>query len=108
MGPPRNFPSTPKSGLRSGPLFTAIKQEQDPIQVYCRVKPLEVGDGCLEIRNDTEIALLPPDNPVYWRQNQAKEGHYTFSRIFHETMTQAEVFEEVALPMVAVSIIAML
>lgn len=115
MGPPsRLFAHTPKSALSRPPtaqtqghvgtgLFPVVK-EQDPIQVFCRVKPLlDPGEGCIEIRSGTEVALLPPDNPAYWRQNQAKEGHYAFSTVFNDSAAQKAVFDEVALPLVAVS-----
>jgi hypothetical protein len=109
MGPPRNYSQTPKSALRSaishtvtGLNFPALK-EQDPIQVFCRVKPL-VGslEGCIQIKGEREIVLIPPENPAYWRQNQAKEGHYGFSQIFDANSAQKAVFNEVALPLVAV------
>jgi len=111
----KNYPQTPKSALRlnNESVFTArpvvaVMKELDPVEVYCRVKPLAAmaESGCIRILNEETVALVPPENcSAAWKQGIAKESHYSFKHVFDETVSQKAIFDSVALPLVEVSVV---
>uniref|UniRef100_A0A8D8TAI2 Kinesin-like protein n=1 Tax=Cacopsylla melanoneura TaxID=428564 RepID=A0A8D8TAI2_9HEMI len=75
----------------------------DPLQVYCRIKPLCSKDdelSCITIVSDSTIQLTPPDgcNP---RSFNNKEVQYVFKKVFNEDISQKQIYTEVAHPLVA-------
>jgi hypothetical protein len=79
-------------------------KELDPVEVYCRIKPLTTESGCIRILNDQTVALVPPDNlHNAWKQGTAKEGHYSFKQVYDEAVSQKAIFDSIALPLVDVS-----
>ncbi|XP_065202815.1 kinesin-like protein KIF23 [Planococcus citri] len=77
--------------------MAASKQQKsttvEPLLVYCRLKPSSSSTEtrCIKITSDCVVQLTVSEN---FRRE------YTFKRIFSETSTQKEVFDEVALPLV--------
>ncbi|CAL8109141.1 unnamed protein product [Orchesella dallaii] len=120
-------PTTPASNRRIGPPSSATRsagrpatagalrynpdlnrqlnlnlRESDPVEVYCRIKPLE-GDGddsCIRILDDSTLALIPPETSAAWKLGNAKEQHYTFQRVFGSDASQKVIFDSIALPLV--------
>eukprot|EP01136_Pigoraptor_vietnamica_P028874 Opistho-1_new@86822 len=77
---------------------------REPIRVFLRLKPLslDVGGraerGCVEYETaENRVTLLPPDGA----RNGKDAQHYFFSRVFAPETTQADFFENTALPLVA-------
>ncbi|XP_014251271.1 kinesin-like protein KIF23 isoform X2 [Cimex lectularius] len=71
---------------------------KEPIQVFCRVRPLPnpSDQACIQIIPPFYLQLVPP---TYNRQTGvAREFRYTFKQIFDEITDQSTVFETVALP----------
>ncbi|XP_045771069.1 kinesin-like protein KIF23 [Maniola jurtina] len=76
--------------------------EKDPVQVYCRLRPMprETDVSCIKILSPTTILLSPPATAVSYRNEGAKTMKYTFKEVFPPETTQQEVFDKVALPLV--------
>jgi len=78
--------------------------ETVPLQVYCRVKPPEASseeaDSCVNVVSNESITVFPPEC-LSW--NKAKQGTYSFNRVFGHLAPQKTVFDEVARPLVQVS-----
>lgn len=74
---------------------------RDPVQVYCRLRPLQFSNdvSCMKVVSDTTIVITPPESAVNFRNTQ-KEIQTTFTRVFTEKVSQKEVFQVVALPLV--------
>jgi hypothetical protein len=77
----------------------------DPVQVFCRVRPLEreEDENCIKININDEksLTLFPPDSSA-WKTNVAKEFTYSFQHVFNEVVGQKHIFDEVSLPLVRV------
>lgn len=83
-------------------------KDYDPVEVYCRIKPLEEeSDSCIQILDDTNLALIPPDTSLAVKNGNAKENHYAFQRVFGSDATQKRIFDEVALPLVKVNLLCL-
>ncbi|KAM4749055.1 kinesin-like protein KIF23 [Rhinophrynus dorsalis] len=90
--PPRRAP--PKK-----PSNTSLK---DPVGVYCRVRPLNPPDQecCIEVINETTVQLHPPDGCRVNRNGEYKETQYSFKQVFGTQVTQKDLFDVVAKPLV--------
>ena len=68
---------------------------KDPVQVYCRLRPLKNLTDLASVRrySDTIIQLYHPSG-------LKQEAYYNFKFVFPENTTQKEVFEEIAYPLV--------
>ncbi|XP_069079036.1 kinesin-like protein KIF23 isoform X6 [Pleurodeles waltl] len=75
---------------------------KDPVGVYCRVRPLSPPDQecCIEVINETTVQLHPPDGTRVNRNGEYKETQYTFKQVFGTQVTQKELFDVVAKPLV--------
>ncbi|XP_078539124.1 kinesin-like protein KIF23 isoform X5 [Lissotriton helveticus] len=75
---------------------------KDPVGVYCRVRPLSPPDQecCIEVINETTVQLHPPDGTRVNRNGEYKETQYSFKRVFGVQVTQKELFDVVAKPLV--------
>ncbi|GFY45747.1 kinesin-like protein KIF23 [Trichonephila inaurata madagascariensis] len=73
---------------------------QDPIGVYCRIRPLECDNEpvCLKAENKNTVILFPPEIPLNART--VKEVHYSFKEVFNAGASQKELFDRVCLPLV--------
>ncbi|KAK0075210.1 hypothetical protein PV325_007238 [Microctonus aethiopoides] len=75
---------------------------KDPVQVYCRVRPMQYPTdiSCMNIINDQAIVITPPESSTNFRNANSKEIQTIFSKVFPPETPQSEVFNIVALPLV--------
>ncbi|KYN28299.1 Kinesin-like protein KIF23 [Trachymyrmex cornetzi] len=73
---------------------------KDPVQVYCRLRPMQSSTdvSCMTVESDRTVVITPPGSAANFRTN--KEIKTTFSHVFKSDVTQREIFETVALPLV--------
>ena len=73
--------------------ITPKKCNKDPVEVYCRLRPLRnINDPiCVKKYNETTIKLSPI--------GVNKISFFTFRSVFPETTTQKELYEKVGLPL---------
>nr|XP_022309325.1 kinesin-like protein KIF23 isoform X1 [Crassostrea virginica] len=79
------------------------KGEVDPVEVYCRVRPLDNPDDncCVKPLSTSVVQLIPPENSLAVARNgQIKEYQFTFQYVFDEYTSQKAVFDYVACPLV--------
>uniref|UniRef100_A0A8D0CPS4 Kinesin-like protein n=1 Tax=Sander lucioperca TaxID=283035 RepID=A0A8D0CPS4_SANLU len=71
-------------------------------QVYCRVRPLGVEDEecCIEVISSATIQLHAPEGFKTNRNGEYKETQYSFKKVFGVSISQIELFEHVAKPLV--------
>ncbi|KAM7414672.1 hypothetical protein PAMA_019473 [Pampus argenteus] len=76
--------------------------QKDPVGVYCRVRPLGTEDEecCIEVISSTTIQLHAPEGFKTNRNGEYKEMQYSFKKVFGVSMSQMELFEHVAKPLV--------
>lgn len=76
--------------------------QKDPVGVYCRVRPLGAEDEecCIEVISSTTIQLHAPDGFKTNRNGEYKETQYSFKKVFGVSVSQMELFEYVAKPLV--------
>ncbi|KAL5019545.1 hypothetical protein ScPMuIL_002437 [Solemya velum] len=77
--------------------------QQDPVEVYCRIRPLDNPDAevCIKPLSPNVVQLCPSENSVAATRNgQLREYQYTFQHVFDEYTSQKAVFDYVALPLV--------
>ncbi|XP_046350395.1 kinesin-like protein KIF23 isoform X3 [Haliotis rufescens] len=76
-------------------------QQFDPVEVYCRIRPLENPEEplCVKVLNNKVVELTPSETAVN-RNGQAKEIQYTFQHIFDEYTSQKAIYDYVALPLI--------
>ncbi|XP_036399885.1 kinesin-like protein KIF23 [Megalops cyprinoides] len=79
-----------------------VNNQKDPVGVYCRVRPLgsEDEECCVEVISSTTIQLHPPDGIKANRNGEFKETQYSFKKVFGIQISQMELFEDVAKPLV--------
>lgn len=88
-------PKTPRKAM--GKFKASVK---DPIEVYCRIRPLddELEQLCIKAKDENTVVLFPPD--VSQNARTIKEIHYSFKHVFDDSTTQKELFDHVCLPLV--------
>ncbi|XP_049578266.1 kinesin-like protein KIF23 isoform X1 [Syngnathus scovelli] len=76
--------------------------QKDPVGVYCRVRPLggETEECCIEVISGTTIQLHAPEGFKTNRNGEYKETQYSFKKVFGVLVSQVELFESVAKPLV--------
>ncbi|XP_061678228.1 kinesin-like protein KIF23 isoform X2 [Syngnathoides biaculeatus] len=76
--------------------------EKDPVGVYCRVRPLGGEDEqcCIEVVSSSTIQLHAPEGFKTNRNGEYKETQYSFQKVFGVLVSQIELFESVAKPLV--------
>uniref|UniRef100_A0A665U936 Kinesin-like protein n=1 Tax=Echeneis naucrates TaxID=173247 RepID=A0A665U936_ECHNA len=76
--------------------------QKDPVGVYCRVRPLGVEDEecCIEVISSTTIQLHAPEGFKTNRNGECKETQYSFKKVFGVSVSQMELFDYVAKPLV--------
>ncbi|KAG7245405.1 hypothetical protein INR49_010856 [Caranx melampygus] len=76
--------------------------QKDPVGVYCRVRPLGTEDEecCIEVISSTTIQLHAPEGFKTNRNGEYKETQYSFKKVFGVSVSQRELFEYVAKPLV--------
>ncbi|XP_041794378.1 kinesin-like protein KIF23 isoform X2 [Chelmon rostratus] len=76
--------------------------QKDPVGVYCRVRPLGAEDNecCIEVISSSTIQLHAPEGFKTNRNGEYKETQYSFKKVFGVSVSQKELFEHVAKPLV--------
>ncbi|KAF7224341.1 kinesin-like protein KIF23 isoform X4 [Nothobranchius furzeri] len=76
--------------------------QKDPVGVYLRVRPLSTEDEecCIEVISSTTAQLHPPEGFKVNRNGEYKEMQYSFKKVFGVSVSQMELFEHVAKPLV--------
>uniref|UniRef100_A0A8C5FYT4 Kinesin-like protein n=1 Tax=Gouania willdenowi TaxID=441366 RepID=A0A8C5FYT4_GOUWI len=71
-------------------------------QVYCRVRPLGQDDKecCIEVISSSTIQLHAPEGFKTNRNGEYKETQYSFKKVFGVSISQTDLFEHVAKPLV--------
>ncbi|XP_061773141.1 kinesin-like protein KIF23 isoform X1 [Nerophis ophidion] len=84
------------------PYKKTSSKEKDPVGVYCRVRPLgtENEECCIEVISSTTIQLHAPEGFKTNRNGEYKETQYSFKKVFGVLVSQPELFESVARPLV--------
>ncbi|XP_069564400.1 kinesin-like protein KIF23 [Brachyistius frenatus] len=87
---------------RRGPPKKPSSNQKDPVGVYCRVRPLGVEDEecCIDVISNTTIQLHAPEGLKTNRNGEYKETQYSFKKVFGVSVSQMELFEHVAKPLV--------
>ncbi|XP_050689263.1 kinesin-like protein KIF23 isoform X5 [Eriocheir sinensis] len=98
---PRVPPNKPRLGGGVGGDQRSV--EQDPVEVFCRIRPPEDGvvEECVAEVDDCTVKLTPPTSSFAFRNGSGKEQLYKFERVFAPTASQKELFTRVALPLVS-------
>lgn len=71
---------------------------RDPIQVYCRIRPVQssVESSCIKVISNTEVQIYcTPDE-----RGISREGQFSYKKIFTEYETQEVVFQDMGLPLI--------
>jgi hypothetical protein len=78
----RRAPRTPATAGRKTPSRTNSREKmviKDPVEVYCRLRPVSVADeGYIKLTDDRTVQLATPDNSI-GNRGVYKEIQYTFS-----------------------------
>ncbi|XP_041971129.1 kinesin-like protein KIF23 [Aricia agestis] len=76
--------------------------ERDPVQVYCRLRPMQRDSdtSCIKIISPTTVLMSPPATALSYRNEGNRTMKYTFKEVFPPETNQQEVFDKVALPLV--------
>lgn len=93
---PAKTPRSAKNGLSSN--SGSREKLQDPVHVYCRLRPLreDKESTCIKVISPSVLCLSTPSES---RQTR-KDLHYEFKHIFTAHADQKEVFDHVALPLI--------
>ncbi|EDO32926.1 predicted protein [Nematostella vectensis] len=77
---------------------------KDPVEVYCRIKPLGENEeeSCVKIiDNDSKLLqLTAPKFSQAFKSGHRIETQHTFKHVYDENTTQKHLFDQVALPLV--------
>ncbi|XP_039966326.1 kinesin-like protein KIF23 [Bactrocera neohumeralis] len=75
---------------------------RDPVHVYCRVRPLQSDAdlSSVRVKNSTTVILTPPDQALQHKQGAHREMQYIFKHVFEPHVSQGDVFNAVAQPLV--------
>ncbi|MEQ2287392.1 hypothetical protein AMECASPLE_011889 [Ameca splendens] len=76
--------------------------QKDPVGVYLRVRPLVAEDEecCIEVISSTTVQLHAPEGLKVNRNGEYRETQYSFKKVFRVSISQMELFEHVAKPLV--------
>ncbi|XP_047244004.1 kinesin-like protein KIF23 isoform X5 [Girardinichthys multiradiatus] len=76
--------------------------QKDPVGVYLRVRPLVAEDEecCIEVISSTTVQLHAPEGLKVNRNGEYRETQYSFKKVFGVSISQMELFEHVAKPLV--------
>lgn len=96
-------PARGKTPKKKGPSRPASTEAQDPVEVYCRIRPLHNPNDVPVVRliDNKIVQLEPQETNGQSRNNVQKQYRYTFKYVFDTSASQQEVFEHVGLPLVS-------
>ncbi|GLV41281.1 pavarotti [Carabus blaptoides fortunei] len=87
-----------KTPVKLYPNLKNVEQNkvQDPVQVFCRLRPNPSYEtnACISLLSHTNLLLIPPDD-----LKNRKTVQYSFNHIFTEDVSQKEIFDDVAMPL---------
>lgn len=78
------------------------KARIDPVEVFTRIRPIsdeEQRDTCLKILDENNLMLEIPECSNAYRSGQVKKVVYSFQKIFEDSTTQKDIFNEIGLPL---------
>lgn len=94
-------PARGKTPKKKAPCKPTSPDSQDPVEVYCRIRPLYNPNDVPVVRLiDNKVVQLEPSEGNVQSRNASKQYQYTFKCVFDPTATQQEVFEQIGLPLV--------
>ncbi|XP_020602106.1 kinesin-like protein KIF23 [Orbicella faveolata] len=100
----RPVPKTPASAKtpRSGKTPRRPTGNKDPVEVYCRIRPLgdNEEESCVQIISETVLQLTAPKNSAGFKSGHRLETQHTFKKVYDEKTSQKVLFDNVALPLV--------
>ncbi|KAL1926583.1 hypothetical protein VTP01DRAFT_5704 [Rhizomucor pusillus] len=86
--------------------FIAYNPEKEPIKAYLRIRPrppgadLETEQPYLQVVDDLEVSMTPPENSNAYRTRNRAPERYKFTKIFTESVTQQDFFNKTTLPLI--------
>ncbi|XP_003384468.1 PREDICTED: kinesin-like protein KIF23 [Amphimedon queenslandica] len=91
--PPRKHQSTPKPK----------QKEKDPVQVYCRLRPLkqDENESCAEVKPPSILQLTPPECSIAYKSGNFNPTQHHFKFVFDGKTSQKCVFDDIAYPLVS-------
>ncbi|CAI8044875.1 Kinesin-like protein KIF23, partial [Geodia barretti] len=77
------------------------QKEKDPVEVFCRVRPLkeEEGESCMSIVRDNRLQIEPPESSLAFKSGQKNPTQHTFKRVINGTSSQSTVYDMVGFPL---------
>lgn len=91
-----------RNGILKTPRRKQISQtkHQDPIEVFCRVRPPNENceETCVDIFDNKIVQLNAPKN--LRTQSKIEQVQCTFNRVFPDSTSQSELFDNTGLPLV--------
>lgn len=71
---PPKVPSKPPMTPARSKQALATSRDRDPVQVYCRIRPLDVSteDSCVTVLSDTVVQVVPPETSQGYRSGITK------------------------------------
>ncbi|XP_066597445.1 kinesin-like protein KIF23 [Prorops nasuta] len=75
---------------------------KDPVQVYCRLRPMSHPDdiSCITIESSNAMIVIPPESAINLRNGNQRTLLASFDHLFGTDATQIQVFDVVALPLI--------
>jgi len=78
-----------------GPRGQIVK---DGVEVFCRLRPDNSEESCVQVIDETTLQLQPPASSRAF--NSGKETRSSFKHVFDTSASQSQVFDRVGLPLV--------
>ncbi|KAK3876291.1 hypothetical protein Pcinc_018919 [Petrolisthes cinctipes] len=77
--------------------------EQDPVEVFCRIRPpeQEEQEECVTVVDHSSVKLSPPLASFAYRNGNGKELMYKFQQVFGPNSTQKDLFDRTTKPLVS-------
>ncbi|XP_065886124.1 kinesin-like protein KIF23 [Dysidea avara] len=97
---------TPRSRTQKTPAakrtHAKTEREQDPVQVYCRVRPLasEELETCVDVISDTVVQLVPPQTSLAFKSGHKNGTQHVFKHVFGPGASQENIFDSLGMPLV--------
>ncbi|XP_058831630.1 kinesin-like protein KIF23 [Topomyia yanbarensis] len=97
--PVKVFPKTMPLSSRDN---SSNRLPSDPVQVYCRIRPLpcEFDLSCLRVIGHNMVVLTPPEIAMNYKISNLKETQYLYRNVFESDVPQHEIYAKVAQPLV--------
>lgn len=95
MSTPAMLKTPSRKGPATKPKPKVPNGFKDPVEVYCRLRPLKNENDCACIKrvDDNTLHLIPSGN-------NKLESFYTFKYVFPEDTTQKQLFDRIGLPLI--------